>query len=88
MADSPQLQAALDSLAAFGRNLPPETQGDFNDLLADLEVGVKAEVDQAIAANAPKIPVVGPIAAKIMQDAANKALDDALAELTAAKQGA
>jgi len=86
MAESPALVAVLSALDSFGAALPPDTQADFSRLMGDLEVGVKVEVDAAIIASAPKIPVVGPIAAKIMSDAANAALDGALAELTAARQ--
>ncbi|MGH7024517.1 MAG: hypothetical protein ACREEB_13145 [Caulobacteraceae bacterium] len=88
MPDTPALQAAMAALDGFASRLPPDTGADLARLLSDLEVAVKAEVDAGIAAQSPKIPLVGPLAAKIMTDAANKALDDALAELTTAKSAA
>lgn len=82
---TPALAGALGALEAFASRLPPDTGADLARLAADLETAIKSEVDAAIEARAAGLPVVGPLAARIMADAANKALDEALSELTAAK---
>ncbi len=80
--------ALADSLArvdAFVEKLPPEYQDAFATALDDLKNVIEMEVDAAVKAQAAKVPIVGGIAASIINGAINKALDDGLAELTAAK---
>lgn len=70
-----------DRIAQFREALPPQTQADFDNLLADVFEAAQADADAAIKAEAAKVPVIGPIAASILKAAADKAVAGAQAEI-------
>ena len=80
--------AVTQSVAAVEQyvdRLPPEYQDAFRTALTDLRNVLEMQIDAAVKAQTAKIPVVGGFAASLINGAIHKALDDGLAELTAAK---
>lgn len=70
-----------DALAAFRSRLPPETGTDFDNLLSDVFAAGKAAAETEAAAVAPKVPILGKVAASIAKSMIDKGLDDAQAEI-------
>ena len=82
---SDALTTALQGLRGAIATLSPDDQTRVNYAFEALEPVVKDELDRVAAAYLGKLPVFGGIADGIVKDAIGKALDDGLAELTAAK---
>ena len=82
---SEALTTALQTLRGAIATLSPDDQTRVNYAFEALEPVVKDELDLVAATYLDKVPVFGGIADGIVKDAISKALDQGLAELTAAK---
>ncbi len=82
---SEALTTALQTLRGAIATLSPDDQTRVNYAFEALEPVVKDELDLVAATWLDKVPVFGGIADGIVKDAIGKALDEGLAQLTAAK---
>lgn len=81
-------QTALIAAKKFAAALPPSTGADLIQLVQDLAQGVKAELNAAIFAGAPDIPVLRNFVAGEMVKIADDTVDNLVDQLSAAIQGA
>lgn len=82
---SEALSAAIVAVRSAIATLSPDDQTRVTYAFDALEPVLKDELDQVAATYLGKLPVFGGIADSIVRDAIGKALDDGLAQLTAAK---
>ena len=82
---SDALTTALQTVRGAIATLSPDDQTRVNYAFDALEPVVKDELDLVASTYLQKLPVFGGIADGIVKDAIGKALDQGLAELTAAK---
>lgn len=82
---SDALTAALQGLRGAIATLTPDDQTRVNYAFDALEPVLKDELDAVAASYLGKLPVFGGIADGIVKGAVAKALDEGLAQLTAAK---
>jgi hypothetical protein len=82
---SDALTAAMTAVRGAIATLSPDDQTRVTYAFDALEPVVKDELDQVAAAYLAKLPVFGGIADGIVKEAIGNALDDGLAQLTAAK---
>jgi len=82
---SEALTTALQTLRGAIATLSPDDQTRVNYAFDALEPVVKDELDLVAATYLGKLPVFGGVADGIVRDAIGKALDEGLAQLTAAK---
>jgi hypothetical protein len=79
------LTGALDAVRDAVRALSPDDQTRVNYALTALEPVIADELDAVAGAYLKKLPVFGGVADDLVKSAVAKALDDGLAQLTAAK---
>jgi hypothetical protein len=79
------VQTALATVRDAMAGLSPEDQARVNYALQALEPVIADEFDKAAATYIDKLPVFGGIADDLVKAAVSKALEDGLAQLTAAK---
>jgi hypothetical protein len=72
---------AAEQAAALVQNLPVQTDADVQAVVNDGETAVEKTADADIAAQAGKVPVIGPIAASILEKAVNSGLETVKTEL-------
>ena len=77
--------ASVAAVEQYVGHLPPEYQDAFHTALVDLKNVLEMEVDTAVKAQTAKYPIIGGLAGSLITGAVNKALDDAMTELTNAK---
>ncbi len=82
---SAALNNVLANVRAAIATLPPDDQTRVNYAFNDLEPVLKDELDAVAAQYLNRLPLFGGIADGIVQGAINRALDEGLAQLTAAK---
>ena len=75
---TPDLSAAIAALNGFASRLPPSTVADAKRLAGDFATALKAELNAAIAADAPQIPIVRPLIVREMQTIAGATIDAAI----------
>jgi hypothetical protein len=83
---TPALIQAQAAVAHFAAALPPGTGADLIQLVTDLAQGVKAELNAAILANAPHIPLVQHFVTGEMVKIADDTVDNAVASLSVSIQ--
>ena len=85
VAQSDALQSALAAVKAAIGELPAEYQVRLNLAMQQLEPVIAGELETVADSYLNRIPVFGGIADSLINGAITKALDDGLAQLTAAK---
>ena len=82
---SAALNNALSNLRTAIENQPEPARTDLMAALTYLEPAIKQDLDLVAAQFLNRIPLFGAIADQVIQGAMNTALDEGLAQLTAAK---
>lgn len=83
---TPAGQAAQQAFKTFTGALPSQTPADAISLATDIAQGLKAELNAAILANAPSIPVIGNFVKSEMVKIADDTVDNFIASLSSTIQ--